>query len=300
MKKALLVGISDYPPAGPGPHDMQGAINDVGDMANTLIMCGFPVANLRILTNGNATRANIIVYLLWLIRNSQPGSSLVFYFSGSGTKASNIGPDLEIDGLDEAIVPYDYATRGLIRDDDLKEIFNLRPAGVNLEVILDSCFSGTGTRDLAISIDNEGRIKTSGRPRFIHPMLEDEFYFLHQKELTLNGDVKKIVPKAIIPVPGLNHILWAACRDNQVVFDQNIGGMMRGCFTYAMCRILRTTYGLITRRALDARIASMLRDLGGFQINQTEADPVAFDQPVFYSRLPIKAARPIKQPTKNS
>ena len=36
-----------------------------------------------------------------------------------------------------------------IVDDDLKNIFSKLPAGVHLEVLLDSCHSGTGTREAA-------------------------------------------------------------------------------------------------------------------------------------------------------
>ena len=123
-KKAVVVGINDYAPAGPGGPDLNGCVNDARDMANTLVICGFAPADIRILTNQNATRSNIITYLNWLLANCAAGDSLVFYYSGHGTRVANIGADLELDGLDEAIVPHDYASAGYLRDDNFKTIFN--------------------------------------------------------------------------------------------------------------------------------------------------------------------------------
>jgi hypothetical protein len=42
---------------------------------------------------------------------------------------ANIGSDLEIDGLDEAICPHDYASSGVIRDDDFKAVLDKLKAG---------------------------------------------------------------------------------------------------------------------------------------------------------------------------
>jgi hypothetical protein len=280
-KKAVVVGINDYAPIGAGGPDLNGCVNDARDMANTLVICGFPPANIRILTNQNAKRANIITYLNWLLTNCKPGDSLAFYYSGHGTRVANIGPDLEIDGLDEAIVPHDYATAGFLRDDDFKAIFDSKLVrGANLEVFFDCCHSGTGTRNL--NLIGDSFIET---PRFIEPMLEDEFYFSFSKELeqkkssAKNGELTPV--KALVPVAGMNHTLWAACKDNQVAMEGNIGGLTRGYFTYHLCKVLRATTGNITRRLLDAHTANALAAMGAAQINQTESTPAELRQKVF-------------------
>jgi metacaspase-1 len=266
-KKALVVGINDYAPIGTGGPDLNGCVNDARDMANTLVICGFAPANVRIITNQNATRANIISYLGWLLNGCVSGDSLVFYYSGHGTRVANIGPDLEIDGLDEAICPHDYATAGVLRDDDFKAIFDSKvKPGVNFEVIFDGDFA------------NE-------TPRFITPMLEDEFYFSYAKELKpkkskKDSDSSKTT-KALVPVAGLNHTLWAACKDNQVSMEATIAGSVRGYFTYYFCKILRATSGNITRRLLDAQTANALAAAGVAQINQTESLAAEFSQRIF-------------------
>lgn len=284
MKKAVIVGINDYAPVGPGGPDLRGCVSDARDMANTLVICGFPPANIRILTDRNATRANIITYLNWLLNSCVAGDSLVFFYSGHGTRVANIGPDLEIDGLDEAIVPHDYTTAGFLRDDDFKAIFDgkLKPK-VNLEVIFDCCHSGTGTRNLLLN-GEFGDETTRETPRYLPMMLEDEFYFSYSKELTSKSkkDSDYLMPiKALVPVAGMNHTLWAACKDNQVSMEGNIGGVIRGYFTYHFCRKLSATAGNITRRLLDAQTASALNAMGAAQVNQTEAVPVEFTQRIF-------------------
>lgn len=286
MKKAVIVGINDYAPLGAGGPDLNGCVNDARDMANTLVVSGFPAANVRILTNQNATRARIIQYLTWLVSGCAAGDSLVFYYSGHGTRVANIGADLEIDGLDEAIVPHDYAAAGYLRDDVFKSTFDahLKP-GVNLEVIFDCCFSGTGTRNVNLLVSENGEEPVLERPRFLEPMLEDEFYFSYAKEITRKKKGREeqslMTAKALVPVAGMNHTLWAACRDNQVAMEGTLGGVVRGYFTYHFCRLLRAAGGNITRRLLDAQTASALAAMGAAQINQTESKSTEFAQKIF-------------------
>lgn len=282
-KKAVVVGINDYAPTGTGGPDLNGCVNDARDMANTLVICGFTPANIRILTNQNATRSKIISYLNWLLSGSKSGDSLVFYYSGHGTRVANIGTDLEIDGLDEAICPHNYSTDGVLRDDDFKAIFDskLKP-GINLEVIFDCCHSGSGTRK--IKIDEFGELSNES-VRFIPPMLEDEFYFSYSKDLKLKktktvGE-KNSLTRALVPVVGMNHTLWAACKDNQVSLEGNIGGVTRGYFTYHFCKILRATSGNISRKLLDSQTTNALSAMGAAQINQTESAASEFTQKIF-------------------
>jgi hypothetical protein len=281
-KKALVVGINDYAPIGTGGPDLRGCVNDARDMANTLVICDFPAANVQILTNQNATRANIIARLSSLVAGANAGDSIVFYYSGHGTRVANVGVDFEIDGLDEAICPHDFATTGVLRDDTFKAIFTALRPGVNLEVIFDCCNSGTGTR--AISLEGAESF-TDGQPqysgvRYIEPMLDDEFYFIHQKQLSKKSKGVKTT-KALVPIVGMNHTLWAACQDNQVSMEGPLGGVIRGYFTYHFCRALRATSGNIVRSVLDVQVANALSAMGAAQRNQTESVSAEFAQRIF-------------------
>ncbi|ROI01413.1 caspase family protein [Chryseobacterium sp. G0240] len=280
MKKALIVGINDYAPIGSGGPDLNGCVNDARDMANTLVICGFNPAKIKILTNQNATRANILTYLKSMISSSVKGDSLVFYYSGHGTRVANIGSDLELDGMDEAICPHDYASAGVLRDDDFKAILDKLKAGVNMEVIFDCCYSGTGTRKMDLGLEIDLSLEAA---RFIPPMLEDEFYLTYACEIESSKNAKKAtsLTKALVPVAGLNHTLWAASKDNQVSMEGNISGQIRGYFTYHFCKILRATNGNIIRKTLDKQIAIALAAMGAAQTNQTESIRTEFSQKIF-------------------
>ena len=282
MKKALIVGVNDYAPIGNGGPDLRGCVNDARDFANTLVICGFFPLNIRILTNQHATRANILAYLKALVANSVKGDSIVFYYSGHGTRVANIGRDFEIDGLDEAICPHDYATAGVIRDDDFKNIFSTLKTGVNLEVIFDCCHSGTITRSLDLTV-NEGLEVKIETPRFIPPLLEDEFYISYANEANLidESENKISLTRALVPVASLNHFLWSASKDNQVAMEGTFNGQIRGYFTYHLCKILRATNGKIKRSLLDVQLTLALATMGAAQRNQSEGKKTEFNQLIF-------------------
>lgn len=278
-KRALVVGINDYAPIGTGGPDLNGCVNDARDMANTLVICGFPALSVRILTNQNATKTNIISNLTNLVTTSKKGDSIVFYYSGHGTRVANIGSDFEVDGLDDAICPHDYASAGVIRDDEFAAILKLKPAGVNMDVIFDCCHSGTGTRRMNL-VDLDGN-PTNEASRFIEPNLEDEFYFNHSKELVEVKKSSKTGTKQVVTSTTMNHALFAACKDSQVAMEGNMGGVTRGYFTYNLCKILRATSGNIKRSALDTQISNALAAMGAAQINQTEGKATELNQIVF-------------------
>lgn len=278
-KKALIVGINDYAPIGSGGPDLNGCVNDARDMANTLVICGFPALSVRILTNQNATKANIVSNLTNLVTTSKKGDSIVFYYSGHGTRVANIGADFEVDGLDDAICPHDFASAGVIRDDEFAAILKQLPTGVNMDVLFDCCHSGTGTRRMSL-VDLDGN-PTNEAARFIEPNLEDEFYFNHSKELIEVKKESKTGTKQLITTSKMNHALFAACKDSQVAMEGNMGGVTRGYFTYNLCKILRATSGEIKRSALDTQLSNALAAMGAAQINQTEGKTRELNQNIF-------------------
>ncbi|MBP9793025.1 MAG: caspase family protein [Flavobacterium sp.] len=278
-KKAVIIGVNDYAPIGSGGPDLNGCVNDARDMANTLVICGFPALNIRILTNQNATKSNILNYLTWLVTTSKKGDSLVFYYSGHGTRVANIGTDFEIDGLDDAICPHDFATAGVIRDDDFSAIIKKLPTGVNLDVIFDCCHSGTGTRKLSL-VDFDGN-PVNETARFIQPDLENEFYFNHARELAPTKKSNSKTSKSVVTAGTMNHVLFAACKDSQVAMEGDVGGLTRGYFTYNLCKALRATNGSIKRSLLDTQIANALSAMGAAQTNQTEGKSTELNQNIF-------------------
>lgn len=89
------------------------------------------------------TKHNIRMALRWLVQGVQSGDSLVFHFSGHGSRQRNYNMD-EIDGFDETICPVDQETEGTIVDDEINAtLVRPLPHGAKLHAIVDACHSGT-------------------------------------------------------------------------------------------------------------------------------------------------------------
>jgi hypothetical protein len=281
-KKALLVGINDYAPVGPGGPDLRGCVNDVKDVAHSLNALGIvPAAPraMRILTDARATRAAILDGLKWLVKGAKKGDTLVFHYSGHGSQVADLSGD-EIDRKDETICPHDYANAGMIKDDDFRAIFKGLAAGVNLEVILDSCHSGSGTRELgAIAAAPDEEQVTY---RYIDPPLDYGFFLDSDPAIPLFG-IMKPEPgnRELVIVKGLNHVLWAGCRDYQTSAEAPIRGVWRGVFTYNFCKALRRAGVGVTRKKLDTLVCADVSRMGYSQVPQLEGTKKSLAEKVF-------------------
>ncbi len=286
IRKAFLVGINDYAPVGAGGPDLRGCVNDVRDMASTLSGLGIVPAvpaSMRIATDARATRAAILDGLKWLVTGAKKGDLLIFHYSGHGSQMVDTSGE-EPDSRDETICPHDFASAGMIRDDDLRSIFRPLAAGVNLDVFLDSCHSGTGTREaLALQGLAEEEAVTY---RYVEPPLDWGFFLEANPTLPARGLMRwarePIVGiKQAVEVPTMNHVLWAGCRDNQTSAEAKIGGVYRGVFTYCFCRKLNSAGIAVTRRRLDSLVSSCIKAMGYGQVPQLEGTKASLNEKVF-------------------
>lgn len=281
-RKALLVGINDYAPAAHGGPDLEGCVNDVRDMAHTLNALGIVPArpgSMRIFTDANATRNNILEGLGWLVTGAKKGDVIVFHYSGHGSQVADVSGD-DIDGKDETICPHDYATAGMIKDDDLRKAFAGVAAGVNLDVILDSCHSGTGTREMVAQAAAPQEEKVTYR--YIEPPLDYGYFLDADPTIPLRGILKPAAgEKEIVVVPGLNHVLWAGCRDYETSGEGIVGGAVRGFFTYCFCTVLRRAGAGITRGRVDGLVSADLKKMGVQQHPQLEGNKKSIGEKVF-------------------
>lgn len=287
--KGLFIGINDYAPSGPGGPDLRGCVNDVRDAAGTYVSLGVLTAApayLKILTDARATRANILAGLKWLLTPTPKVDQLIFYYSGHGSYCLDTSGD-EVDGKDETICPHDYAAAGMIKDDQFRSAFTALKPGVTLEVILDTCHSGTGTRELLAmeSLPEDQKVNI----RFVEPPIDEAFFFDIHPKLETRGFLKEIRTRQTVPVPGMNHVLWAACKDNQTSAEAPISGAYRGVFSYCYFKVLRAVGIRISRRKLDALVCAEVKKMGFSQIPQLEANPTELDQPIL-RELPVAAA----------
>ena len=167
--KALLVGINKYKLPG---SDLQGCVNDVTNMRHMLLTYfGFTAEQIRVIVDERATKTNIMKRLEWLVKGAKSGDRLVFHYSGHGSQIRDRQGDELKDKLDEILCPYDMDWDGTyIVDDDLGRIFSKIPKGVNLDVFLDSCHSGTATREVMSS--GNVFIDMSIKQRFLQPPID--------------------------------------------------------------------------------------------------------------------------------
>ena len=240
-KKAFIVAIDAYP----SPYTLRSCLNDLADLQTTLQSKGFTVTSIK---NSMAKKASILAGLSSLVAGAVSGDSIVFAFFGHGSYVA--GP--EPDGRTECICPYDVFSGRLIRDDELAAILaGIRP-GVACDVILGSCYSGTGTRAISESIEENPIIGDYRQPYFM-PVSTAE-----PPEM-----------KAVVPVPAMNHVLWAACRDNQTAYEVLSGGKYRGLFPLYLCWALRN-FPTYTRAQVDAVVSSYVSGVIASQVPQTE------------------------------
>jgi len=257
-KRGLLVGVNKYKMSG---ADLQGCVNDVTNMRDILLKYfGFAAKDIRVLVDERAIKKNIMESLTWLISRVKKDDRLLFHYSGHGSQIVDQDGDELKDKMDEIICPHDMDwENNFISDDDLRALFANLPKGINLEVVLDSCHSGTGTREmLAIQGLPSG---LSFKPRFLAPPVD----------IACRADEDMGVRRLLKGNNPINHVLFAGCRDNQTSADAYINGSYNGAFTYYLCKHLRDTQGNTTRAELIKRVRASLKFNGFSQIPQLEA-----------------------------
>src|SRR5512132_1850851 len=104
-KTALCIGINDYPGTG---SDLAGCVNDARDWADALTERFFET---ELMLDAQATGEAIRDGIRRKLGGAQSGDVVVITYSGHGTWVPDDDGD-EPDHRDEALCPYDIATRG--------------------------------------------------------------------------------------------------------------------------------------------------------------------------------------------
>jgi metacaspase-1 len=266
--KALCVGINKFASL-PQSSWLNGCVNDAEDMAAMLLKRpDFGPGDITVLTDADATKANVMAALKKLVNDG--ADHIVFSFSSHGTQVPDKNGDEEVDGVDEAFACYDIKEHGadwdrktVIIDDELRKLFETVAENVLVEVVLDTCHSGTGLRGSDLI---PGR-----RPKFLPPPTPLGVRRLEPRSEPkgLQDEVKKI-PEASRPV------LFAACSAAQVASDAYFVDRYNGAFTYYFLKALN---GSNTRADVYEAVATSLEDNGFKQLPQLEALKKAKDVP---------------------
>ena len=154
-KRALLVGISNYPSVDDNSWDTINGTNDIHLIAKTLKNSGYSINEL---SNDEATFEAIRKALSSLASNCNKGDIVYIHFSCHGQPFEDLDGD-EDDGWDESIIPYNapmsyvkgvYEGEHHLTDDMLSNYFNsirkaVGPSGF-VCVVVDACHAGGSSR----------------------------------------------------------------------------------------------------------------------------------------------------------
>lgn len=298
---ALVVGISDYRNRTTREWlDLHGA-EDAETMRQALHARGIPEDHICVLKNEQATRIGIErAFRDCLIKPVRKGATLVFYFSGHGGRVLDDNGD-EADGLDEALIPYDWDAapdrRNYLRDDRLAELLDAArqamqdPGGAlqgNLVVFLDSCFSGTATRgdDSAAIYRGQAKLPT-GRPSSLapHALAKGPSGFLSIER----GSAQIVVMSA------------TQADESAVELPLSEGAPPQGVFTYALTEALKARQGPRTYRALFEAVRYFVTERAPNQHPQLEGSPEATNRALFTHQslyegnyIPIEKVDPVQ------
>ncbi|WP_124981361.1 caspase family protein [Nonlabens xiamenensis] len=167
-KRSLTVGINNYSVFQPnGSANLSWCASDARKMKR-LLRDSFGFTEQYHLADLNASRNNILDTLRHLIRVSEAGDTICFYFSGHGARVRTDLSRADCDSYYECLIP---ASGGYLTDRDLTDIADdLYPDAVNFTVITDACHSG-GMH----SSDADLKCRT---PRFTRGLLDEIVEFL--------------------------------------------------------------------------------------------------------------------------
>jgi len=144
-RRALLIGINYVGQQG----ELSGCHNDVLNMIEYIKdVHGFEDENITVLMDDgehtDPTKDNMMAAYEKIVAESESGDAIYLHYSGHGGRIKDDDANEEADGHDETLIPLDYATNGIIRDDDLfTTIIKPLKEGVCLTALMDCCHSGT-------------------------------------------------------------------------------------------------------------------------------------------------------------
>jgi hypothetical protein len=287
LKKALLIGINDYPGV-----PLRGCVNDVMQMKEVLLdLFGFTPENIRMILDREATKKGMVEGLDWLAQGGNEQAVRVFHYAGHGHFVPDKNGD-EPDGADEALVPYDYQSNGCLIDDHLKELYDRFPANGNLTLIMDCCHSGTNQRDVEHDVIyrylpvnyTDRRAINEAKREFLRA--QREFVL---KELQQFNNPKKLrgpdqeFEQRVLAVMKLfekqrygdhrvreGNVLLAACQSDQKAADAKFDTTYHGAFTFFLIQILRETEGRVNHLELVQKLGDLLADSDFNQVPQLE------------------------------
>ena len=271
---ALLVGIDRYAPNSDNLSELLGCENDIEEIETYLKN---QVAkewkfNPKKLINEQATRQEIIKGFQQHLIQAEENDIALFYYSGHGgqEKADEQFRRLEPDGINETLICYDSRTPGNhdLADKELRYLlFQVAKKNPRVIVILDSCHSGTATRNIPQGVRRASKVREK-RDFSDFIFAEDTTFF--NDLLSTSEKVNK--KKTGLELPKGKHILFTACRDFQDAKEYlGDNGKERGAFSYFLLKTLEQSNGSLSYLDLARNTEALIRGNVREQVPQIEA-----------------------------
>ncbi len=259
---ALFVGIDNYHP-GSGVNSLNGCVNDIKAI-ETYLRQRRATDNKwelvpRTLTNDLATRQAVIDGFLQHLCQADSEDVVLFYYAGHGSyeTAPEFFRKQERDGKIQTFVCYDSRTsEGQdLADKELSYLIEqVAKNNPHILIILDSCHSGTATRDPEVV---ERQTNSDGKVR-------DLKHFLFPQEW-LNYRISESYK---LPI----HVAISACRNFQTAKEhRGSDGQPRGAFSYFLTEALQRTNGSLSYTNLVQDINALITGQVKEQSPQIEA-----------------------------
>ena len=272
---ALLVGINEYHPQSPKDlTQLHGCVNDI-EAIKTYLETAIATKNKiaienktgetwelvkKELTDKSATRQAIIDGFEQHLCQADGEDVVLFYYAGHGTQepAPEIFKNLERDGQLEALFCYDsgISEGHNLADKELNYLIEqVAKNNPHILIILDSCHSGTATREPGVveRYTNSTRKKRD---------LKDFIFPQEWLEYRLSESYKR--PR---------HVAISACRDFETAKEyKNSDGQRCGAFSYFLTEALKRTNGGLS-------YANLVQDINALIIGKIKEQSPQIEAP---------------------
>ena len=234
-KRALVVGISNYPQTDTNSWALIHGANDVELVTSVLKKQNFKIAKI---CDKAATANKIRSELNKLVTSCQKGDIVYLHFSCHGQPFEDLNGDEE-DGWDESIIPYDakmqynkgkYEGTNHIIDDELYGYLQKMRNAVGEKgmvcVIIDACHSGGSSR--GEEDEEEDQVFVRGTKNAFSPSGKD-----FRPRINARGNYQ--IPQ---DSGSGNIVILEACRSYQSNYEIKESGKYYGSLSYYVCQAL--------------------------------------------------------------
>ena len=276
---ALLVGINTY--AANGVSNLNGCVNDVRRFKELLRKrVGRKNLKLDTLTDKKATYQEIINRFETHLGQAQNGDVALFYYSGHGSQETAHDAFNEPDGKNETLVCHDSRAGAYdLADKEIAYLIKKISAGkpnLHTVVILDSCHSGTATR-------NTDGVRQSPGSEVERPI---ESYHIAPKPSKSANSIVQEKANWYRP-PNGKHLLIAACAPHEEAREKRLGqdGMVQGVFSYYLREAISAAGPELSYLALFRRVRAKVRYVNRYQTPQLESASENLNQPFLGGKI---------------